>query len=403
MYVCVASYLAIVPITSLFFCCMYVDEFRGMLNSRNTTKKFDVSSVKSNKWFSNSNLCTQHDIWQNYAEFHASVLSGKQKGKYLIYDCAVMGESCGGYGNRIHGITVMFMLAMLTKRVFLLQMTIPVDINAYLIPGAIQWNRSTPMGLKSNQVYLDDEGNFYANYKPLEAELLDNDKYDVITVRINFGLFYYLVTMNDIMLNNLISTYNLKTQYDVVMLYGCAFNYLFKYQPRVIQAIDSLQTELGLETGKFVALHIRSHINDNSVYNPLNLEFPFKLMFECAIMAAKSLRDKLNLSKVPIYFTTDHDSIIEYAKQKYGNMLVYSRSPIFHVDRTKYNGTEASNQYNSGMIGVLSDIEICSRAAVLVRSADSSFSELMGTIHFLRPQYNLHPFYFYENLSLCHV
>ena len=377
-----------------------VDKFRGMLNSRNTTKKFDISPVKSSKWFSNANLCVQDDIWQNYAEFHASVLSGRQKSKYLIYNCAV---SCGGYGNRIHGVTVMFMFALLTKRVFLLQMTDPVDINAYLLPNAIQWNYTLPEKLKSRDVDLFNTQNFYANYKPLEAALLDNDKYDAIRVRINFGLFYYLVTMNDIMLNNLVSTFNLKTQYDVVMLYGCASNYLFKYQPRVIQAIDSLQTELGLETGKFVALHVRSHINDNSVFNPLNLEFPFKLMFECAIMAAKSLRDKLNVSKVPIYFTTDHGSIINYAKQKYGNAFVYSRSPIFHVDFTKYSGTGASNQYNSGMIGVLSDIEICSRAAVLIRSADSTFSEIIGAMHFLRPKYNLHPFYFYENLSLCHV
>ena len=97
--------------------------------------------------------------------------------------------------------------------------------------------------------------------------LFSDDDYDVIRVRINFGLFYYLVTMSDLMINNLISSFNLKTHYDVVLLYGCGFNYLYKYQPRVIQAVELLQTALGLETGKFVALHVRSHINDNSVFN----------------------------------------------------------------------------------------------------------------------------------------
>ena len=375
-----------------------------MLNSRDITQKFDASPVKSTKWFPNSNLCVQDDIWQNYAEFHASVLSGKQKSKYLIYDCAVMGSVCGGYGNRLHAITVMFIFALLTKRVFLLQMTHPVDINTYLLQSAIQWNHTPPVELNSHRVDLLDVDNFYANYKPLENALLDNDnEYDIIRVRINFGLFYYLVTMNDIMLKNLVSTFNLKTQYDVVLLYGCAFNYLFNYQPTLIQAIDSLQNELGLETGKFVALHVRSHIIDNSVFNPLHLEFPFQRMFECATMVAKSLEDKLNMSKVPIYFATDHPSIIEVAKQKYADVLVLSRAPIFHVDKTTYIGRKANNQYNNGMIGVLSDIEICSRAAVLVRSADSTLSEMMGAIHFLRPQYNLHPFYFYENVSLCGV
>ena len=73
-----------------------------------------------------------------YAEFHASVLSGEQKSEYLIYDCAVMGNFCGGFGNRLHAITVIFMFALLTKRVFLLRMTHPVDINTYLLPDAIQ-------------------------------------------------------------------------------------------------------------------------------------------------------------------------------------------------------------------------------------------------------------------------
>ena len=377
-----------------------------MINSRITTHKFGTNPVKPSKWFPNTNLCGQHDIWQKYADFHASVLSGKQKQrwKYLIYDCTNNDPKyeCGGYGNRIHGITVLLILAMLTKRVFLIQMTNPVDINTYQLPNTIQWNYTLPEEYKSRDVDLFNTENFYANYKPLEAALLGDDEYDAIKVRINFGLFYYLARMNDVMIDNMVSRFNLKTQYDVVMLYGCAFNYLFKYQPRVIQAIDSLQIELGLETGKFVALHVRSHTNDGALFNPLHLELTFQLMFECATMVAKSLRDKLNMSKVPIYFTTDHPSITAFAKD-YNDMIVFSKAPIFHVDHTKYRGGKANRQYNSGMIGVLSDIEICSRAAVLVRSADSSFSEMMGAIHFLRPQYNLHPFYFYEDLSLCHV
>ena len=57
----------------------------------------------------------------------------------------------------------------------------------------------------------------------------------------------------------------------------------------------------------------------------------------------------------------------------------------------------------SNTIGILSDIEIGSRAAVLIRSADSSFSEEMGVINYLRPQNNLHPFDFYNNMILCQL
>ena len=74
--------------------------YRGLINSRNVTQKFESSA--SSKWFSNANLCGENDIWQDYTEFHKSVLSNEGKGRYLIYDCTH--GTCGGYGNRISGI-----------------------------------------------------------------------------------------------------------------------------------------------------------------------------------------------------------------------------------------------------------------------------------------------------------
>ena len=382
-------------------CYFTIGKYRGLINSRNTTQKFSTSLGKPSKWFPNVDFCGPSDVWENFADYHASVLSGKQKGKYLIYDCS-SGYDCGGYGNRIHGITALLILAMLTKRVFLIQMTNPTDINTFLQPNAIQWNYTLPEELKSYNINLYRKKNFYSNFRTLENALLGNDEYDVLRVRINSGLFFILVAMSDHMTDNMISTFILKTQYDLVLLYGCAYNYLFKYQPTVIQSINSLKTELGLETGKYVALHVRSFIDEGWILNPFNLKFPFKPMFECALMAANSLSRKMNASKVPIFFTTDHPSIIEFAKDNYNDVLVFSRAPMFHIDHTKFNGAKANSQYNSGTIGVLSDVEICSRATVLIRSAASTLSEVMGAIHFFSPQNNLHPYYFYENISLCH-
>ena len=376
-------------------------KYRGLINSRIVTQKFDTSPANPSKWFTNANPCGQDDIWQNYADFHASVLSGKQKGKCIIYEC-IDHKLCGGFGNRIQGISVLLILAMLTKHVFLLQMTSPTNINAYLSPNSIQWNYTLPKGLKTLKIRLHGQNNLDYNYKTFENEILQsNSEYDIIRVEINFGFFNYFVTMGDILFSNVKSSFNLETHYDIVLLYGCAFNYLFNYQSEILQAIDSLQTELGLETEKFVGLHIRSNLYEKWQFNPLHLEFRFKPMFECAVMAAKSLSHKLNVPKVPIFLATDHPTVTEFAKNNYSDLIVLSRAPMFHVDRTKYRGAEANTQYNSGMIGMLSDLEICSRAAVLVRSAVSTFSEMMGAISFLRPQYNLHPYYFYNNLSFC--
>ena len=362
------------------------------------TQKFDMSPVESSKWFPNDNLCGKDDTWQNYAKFHAAVLSGKQRQKYLVYDCA--GDyGCGGYGNRLHGITLLLLLAMLTKHAFLLNITNPDDINLYLQPNAIQWNYTLPEKLKVSRLYLFNKS-FQKAFKKLETALLSNDDYNVMRVRVNYGILAGLNKMSDLMFKNTTHTFELKTQYDCILLHGCAFNYLFNYQPKVIQDIEALETELGLETGKYVALHIRSFIKDGTIFNPLHLDFPYKPMFECAVMTAKSLSNKLNVPKVPIFLATDHPSIKEFAKENYKGVFTFSRAPKFHVDRARKKG---STTKNLGMMGVLSDVEICSRAAVLIRSAKSTLSEMMGVIHFYRPQYNLHPYYFYENISMCHV
>ena len=295
-------------------------------------------------------------------------------------------------------INILLILAMVTKHVFLIESTYPTDINDYFLPNAIQWNYTVPEGLKTKIVNA-----YYPADSPTEVEnaLLRPDEQDIVRVRTLLGIFYYIQLLSDGTIKDMISKFNLKTHYDCVLLYGCVFNYLFKYQPMVQQRIESLQKEYNLETKKFIALHVRSHLHDGLVSNPLNLKFPFKPMFDCAVMVEKSLRHKLNVSKVPIFLASDESEIIDYAKQNLKNLkIIFSKAPHFHIDKTKY---DAKEKYDDGMIGILSDIDIGSKGVVLVRSIDSTFSEEMGGIRFLRPEYNLHPFYFYENLTICQV
>ena len=372
-----------------------------MINSRYKSQKFNDAKFKPSKWFPNAHLCGHDEVWQEYADFHASVLSGKQKGKYLIYDCTLpRADICGGYGNRMQSITILLILAMVTKHVFLIESTYPTDINDYFQTNAIQWNHAVPEGLKTNIVYTYYYTTFIAK---VENALLHPDEQDVVRVHTFLGIFYYIQLVSDGTLKDMILKFNLKTHYDCVLLYGCVFNYLFKYQPMVQQRIESLQKEYNLETKKFITLHIRSHYHDNGhpVANPLHLEFPFKPMFDCAVMVEKSLRHKLNVSKVPIFLASDESEITDYAKQNHKDLkIVFSKAPHFHIDRTKYDTKE---QYDYGVIGILSDIDIGSKGVVLIRSIDSSFSEEMGGIHFLKPENNLHPFDFYENLTICQL
>jgi len=152
-----------------------------------------------------------------------------------------------------------------------------------------------------------------------------NNKYEV---QIGFGFFYYLVAMSNYLLLKMMSTFQLKTQYDCVLMHGCTFNYLFKYQWETIKSIEGIQSELGLETGQFVSLHVRSHINGGWVFNLLHLKIPWQPMFECALKAAKALSLKINFSAVPIFLVTDHQKVIDFAKKFYKHDVIVSTAQI---------------------------------------------------------------------------
>ena len=358
-----------------------------------------ISDHSVNK--ANSSMCGGEKIWQEYADFHKAVLSEKQKGNYLIYSCT--NRPCGGFGNRIEAITSALVFAMLTKRVLLIDMTYPLDINAFVFPNAIQWTSNVPSGLSIKQFNLIHAENYYHNYNELEESLL-NPSVSVVEVKMNFGFFYHLVSADIKLINEMVSSFNLRTHYDLIALYGCAFKYLFKYIPETLEQIDMIQSKLGLHNGQYVSLHVRSHITDGFILNPLRLEVPWSPMFECAIMAARSLENNLKISRVPIFLAADHQRVINYAKEHYGGRIVLSQAPMYHIDFPPYAiSTKSGLKYNEqGFIGILSDIEISARGAVLIQSYGSTMSELMGSFaNFYKPSYNFHPFYFYENLSFC--
>ena len=223
--------------------------------------------------------------------------------------------------NLSHNYIVKLIYAMLTKCALLVEITKPDDINSCVLPNGIEWNHhGIPKTLTTWSLNMMTLKNFDQVYKSFEDSLL-SDQYDIVNVRINFGLFFVLAKMNDSLLHNMISTLHLRTHYDLVLLYGCAYNNLFKYQPKIIEAADKMQYECGLETGKYAAMHVRSHIND-----PIHIKY--EPMFECAAEAAKTLSRKLNISKVPIFLAADHPLVTQYAMKHYNDSLVLSKATV---------------------------------------------------------------------------
>ena len=131
-------------------------------------------------------------VFTRYAEFHKQVVTHQREGRFLKYVC---NSRCGGYGNRMQGITVALMLAILSNRILLIEMKYPFDINTLLHPNAIQWNYTPTTSNKSQHVALL-WGNLQQNW-PTFSEALYDLSIDVIELVTNLGFFWYFKVFND--------------------------------------------------------------------------------------------------------------------------------------------------------------------------------------------------------------
>lgn len=80
---------------------------------------------------------------QEYISFHqSSIINGRltDNARYIIYQCKDGPVVCGGVGDRIIGMIKMFYLAMITRRVLLIDADFPVPLQVVLSPAHIEWN-----------------------------------------------------------------------------------------------------------------------------------------------------------------------------------------------------------------------------------------------------------------------
>lgn len=299
-------------------------------------------------------------VFTNYAEFHKQTLTQKQKGNFLIYEC---NRLCGGYGNRIQGITIALMFAIFSNRTFLIQMNYPFDINKLLHPNAIKWNYTGYMhaNQKTKDFNLIDKENLNKIW-PLFSEKLFNPSTDIITIHTNLGLSWYFDVFDDKWSKLFHDWFNVTK--DNILIYGCVTRYLFNYDKIVIDAINKEMQECSLIPGLYVSVHFRSYLEYNNHYSP----YPY---FNCAVLLAKKMDN--NSNAITIYLISDSDKADELANTEYSGQIVVSRIKKIHVDQV---GGVPPDVIFAGFVGLLVNIEVAAKGAIFIRSG-STVSDLI--------------------------
>ena len=325
--------------------------------------------------FPNAQECGDINIWELYAAFHNRVVSGKEKGKYLRYNCASQ-HSCGGWGNRLGGISVAFTLAVITKRALVISMPLPLDINIIMHPKAIMWNHSVDHLLSTKKYFMVDPPALKRYWPSFERMLMNNNSVDVMELQTNLGFFWFSPRFSEQLKQVFNEFFTVTVTQDYRILYGCVQRYLFTYDKIITDAVQKEMSNLGLQPGKFVAAHYRTQLIANDTEPPTPLDPGPHLL--CATIAAEALSDKLNLKYVPIYLITDTHIVEDYAHQFYKDKILTSPVKKIHIDRTRLTGKDAL----SGYVGVFVNIEVATQTAVFLRFGrqHSSMADLIVSL-----------------------
>ena len=312
---------------------------------------------------------TDAALFTDYTRFHQQSLVQTHKGNFLIFVCN--DGMCGGYGNRIQGITMSLLFAILSKRIFLIQMKNPFDINILLHPNAIKWNYTGYLNTAHNTKYFElmDNSGLDKNWPSFSKELFNPD-ITVVTMRTNLGLSGYFKIFNDEWTKLFHQRFNVTYDNNIVT-YGCVTRYLFTYDKRITNAVSKEIQELGLTPGLYVSAHFRSYHDASD--HPHPSPYPY---LDCAVMIANEMANLTNAT-FKVYLITDLEKADKIASTEYNGQISTSHVTKVHVDQTK---DMPPDYVLEGFIGLLVNIEVAAKGVVFIRAKESTVSDLIESI-----------------------
>lgn len=78
--------------------------------------------------------------WQClYAKLHREILLGQRRALTVTAECGALGAKCGGWGDRVRGITNLLYMSMLKGRAFIINYDRPSALEHVFVPRAVEW------------------------------------------------------------------------------------------------------------------------------------------------------------------------------------------------------------------------------------------------------------------------
>ncbi|CAF3400756.1 unnamed protein product [Rotaria sp. Silwood2] len=274
-------------------------------------------------------LYKKYNLLLNLTAFKTNYLSKKT----IIYSCA---SFCGGWGDRLRGITSVYILALLTNRRFMIDMNYPCDILTVIQPNFVNWtyvkhNKSE----KRTRLFINTMPSWQKTYRTSISNMIQSTDfvktwlpYDDIVIATNSD-YMTPALRNSYMLNKtrqLLGRIPV-SQATMQTLFALIFELLFKPSVAVRNRVDSVL--VNSRHRHLICLHIRIG------KNPTN---PFDHSFTARANTTKAMikfidNYLLNKSSSLVFVAADSGQAVSDILRHYPKSSMTITGPILHIDR----------------------------------------------------------------------
>ena len=310
-------------------------------------------------------LYAQYSSLVNLSALQTTSLSNKT----MIYSCR---SFCGGWGDRLRGILSVYVLALLTDRRFLIDMSYPCDLLKVVEPNAVNWTWSEPSRQANrSQLIINTMASWRAAYRGEIATMIkskdivkDWSNYDDVFLSTNSD--YMTPALRNPHLSN--RTRQLFTalpmsQATLSGLFALLFELLFQPSLLVRQRVDTILA--ASHRRNLICLHVRVGKNPT---NPFDHAFTARANTTKAMIRFVDLNLR-NVTSPLIFITSDSGQAVSDVSHRYPNSSMTIVGPILHIDRFD----RSSSVVCDGFVKVLADFYLLGECQTSLLSA-SGFS-----------------------------
>ena len=320
-------------------------------------------------------------VLKSYKQYHdAQLLNTNQtlhKGscRTLVWACEGV---CSGMGARLRAMEQVFLLAVITKRVFgiYLDELNKKMTNLYLEPNQIDWY-SAFQSPALTEDYITVKGS--SCNSSLLALLFGNKT--SITVSSQVGNVLRDCSHE---LKGHMYEITLKSSDDKAVLNGMLHNFLFKFSRPLLQKAEETLAALGLQDQRFLAIHLRTGFEGLSIQespgSTPNKILQEKKQWEASMRCALGVADDQVRRGSAVFLATDSYNAKNWALEQYGRRIkTVHNATILHPDKRK-SWTSEEDEF----LGLWVDMVLLARSYVMVRAA-SGFSTFSSELCFMTP------------------